>query len=181
MCGQSRSLGRPLLRLHHLRFVTTKAVNGSWAGSGWSRAGLGALLPRRRLGGINPGLIKTYAVSIDLPCGSGTDKRAGKVSRKTSPFRRSESVRPEKLQIFPLRRSRHTFARTSLVANQLLLESYDKRYNPSTFLSQEGAGYRVGWYSNGYECEQRFATLADAATDYLLFSLGKSRWSACDS
>jgi hypothetical protein len=69
------------------------------------------------------------------------------------------------------------FCKNKFVADQLLAESYDKRYSPSTFISEEGDEYRVGWYSHGYECEKRFANLADAATDYLLFSLGKERWS----
>ena len=67
------------------------------------------------------------------------------------------------------------------VANQLLTESCDKRYSPSTFIAGEGDEYSVGWYSNGYECEKRFPTLADAATDYLLFSLGRERWSPPES
>jgi len=63
------------------------------------------------------------------------------------------------------------------VADELLVESYDKRYTPSTFLSEDGDGYRVGWWANGYKCEIRFTDLADAATDFLLFSLGRERWS----
>lgn len=59
----------------------------------------------------------------------------------------------------------------------LLAEAYDKRYSPSTFIAEEGDEYRVGWYSNGYQCEKRHTSLADAATDYLLFSLGRERWS----
>ncbi len=62
------------------------------------------------------------------------------------------------------------------VANDLLSESYDKRYVPSTFIAEEGNGFRVGWYSHGYSSVQHFSNLADAATDYLLFSLGKGRW-----
>jgi hypothetical protein len=71
------------------------------------------------------------------------------------------------------------FRESPAVANQLLTESYDKRYSPSTFFAEEGDQYRVGWFSRraGYECEMRFANLADAATDYLLFSLGIGRWS----
>src|ERR1700687_1531444 len=64
-------------------------------------------------------------------------------------------------------------------ARALLVESYDKRFSPSSFIAEEGSGlFRVGWYSRdtGYECVREFSTLADAATDYLLFSLGKSRW-----
>jgi len=64
-------------------------------------------------------------------------------------------------------------------AEALLTESYDKRFTPSTFIVQEDAGlFRVGWFSStaGYECVRDFSDLADAATDYLLFSLGRTRW-----
>lgn len=63
-------------------------------------------------------------------------------------------------------------------AKELLLESYDKRFTPSSFIAEEGDGFNVGWYSSrsGYECVRHFTDLADAATDYLLFSLGKGRW-----
>ncbi|MGC2639969.1 MAG: hypothetical protein WA294_22515 [Acidobacteriaceae bacterium] len=65
------------------------------------------------------------------------------------------------------------------VADDLLLESLDKRFTPSTFLTGQGDEYRVGWFSRrGYECERRFATLTDAATDYVLFSLGRGRWTS---
>jgi hypothetical protein len=64
-------------------------------------------------------------------------------------------------------------------ARALLPEYCDKRFTPSSFLAEEGGGlFRVGWYSaeTGYECVKDFTDLADAATDYLLFSLGKTRW-----
>jgi hypothetical protein len=63
-------------------------------------------------------------------------------------------------------------------AERLLTESCDKRYSPSTFISEEGDGYLVGWFSKGagYLAQRQFSDLADAATDYLLFSLGKGRW-----
>jgi len=63
-------------------------------------------------------------------------------------------------------------------ARELLLESGDKRFTPSTFIEGRGKTYRVGWLSSEikFECEASFQNLADAATDYLLFSLGKSRW-----
>jgi hypothetical protein len=63
-------------------------------------------------------------------------------------------------------------------AKNLMSESYDKRYSPSSFIAEEGGEFRVGWYSkdNEYECVARFSNLADAATDYLLFSRGKGRW-----
>jgi hypothetical protein len=55
-------------------------------------------------------------------------------------------------------------------AEALLHESQDKRFTPSTFVTETGKGFEVGWFTENaeYEC--------DAATDYLLFSLGKGRW-----
>ena len=63
-------------------------------------------------------------------------------------------------------------------AKALLEESYDKRYSPSTFLTEEVDTFSVGWFTRGAErqCVREFTDLADAATDYLLFSLGKGRW-----
>jgi hypothetical protein len=63
-------------------------------------------------------------------------------------------------------------------ANALLSESYDKRFTPSSFIAEEAGGFRVGWFTGDskYECVQEFSDLPDAATDYLLFSLGKGRW-----
>jgi len=65
-----------------------------------------------------------------------------------------------------------------LIAKLLLYESYDKRFTPSTFIKEDGKGFSVGWYSRKleYECVREFSSLADAATDYLIFSRGKSRW-----
>lgn len=56
------------------------------------------------------------------------------------------------------------------VANDLLTESFDKRYNPSSFIAEEGDEYRVGLWSEQrrYECVKSFSSLADAATDYLM-------------
>ncbi|HLH04222.1 MAG TPA: hypothetical protein VKX25_15765 [Bryobacteraceae bacterium] len=68
------------------------------------------------------------------------------------------------------------FRDNPLIAKRLLAESYDKRFTPSTFMEEHGSGFRVGWYSNERECVREFSNLADAATDYLLFSLGKGRW-----
>src|SRR5690349_12803259 len=64
-------------------------------------------------------------------------------------------------------------------AKALLNESCDKRFSPSTFITEHGGGgFSVGWFTRDaeYQCVQTFSTLADAATDYLLFSLGKGRW-----
>ena len=64
-------------------------------------------------------------------------------------------------------------------ARTLLHESYDKRFTPSSFIAEEAEGlFRVGWFTRDAKCQcvQEFSNLADAATDYLLFSLGKGRW-----
>jgi len=65
------------------------------------------------------------------------------------------------------------------VARALLNESYDKHYTPSTFIEERGNGFRVGWVPRkepGLQCVNDFDNLADAATDYLLFSKGVGRW-----
>lgn len=64
------------------------------------------------------------------------------------------------------------------ISKALLYESNDKRFTPSSFIDEGGGGFRVGWFTRDakYEVVQEFADLADAATDYLLFSLGKGRW-----
>ncbi len=68
------------------------------------------------------------------------------------------------------------------IANELLQESYDKRYSPSSFITEENSGFLVGWFSLplGCECQRQFSNLPDAATDYLLFSLGKGRWTTSE-
>jgi hypothetical protein len=70
------------------------------------------------------------------------------------------------------------FLQNPSVAEELLIESLDKRFSPSTFLSEDGDQYSVGWFSRtaGFQCEKRFTNVAHAATDYVLFSLGKGRW-----
>jgi hypothetical protein len=70
------------------------------------------------------------------------------------------------------------FRKNPVTAERLLSESYDKRYSPSTFIAEQAEGYLVGWSSSrgGYLCQRQFSNLADAATDYLLFSLGRGRW-----
>lgn len=72
------------------------------------------------------------------------------------------------------------FRNHSDIAKALLTESYDKCFSSSTFPAEEGDEYSVGWFSPvaGYQCERQFSNLADAATDYVLFSLGKGRWTA---
>jgi hypothetical protein len=70
------------------------------------------------------------------------------------------------------------------IAKALLDECSDKRYTPSTVISENGDGsFSVGWLRRDvqYECVKKFQNLADAATDYLLFSLGKRRWTPSES
>jgi hypothetical protein len=64
------------------------------------------------------------------------------------------------------------------IAGALLGESSDKRFTPSSFVEERSNVFRVGWFTRDarYASVQEFSTLADAATDYLLFSLGKARW-----
>jgi hypothetical protein len=64
------------------------------------------------------------------------------------------------------------------IAKDLLGESYDKRWTPASFFESHDGGYRVGWFSARFEykCIRHFSNLPDAATDYLLFSLGRGRW-----
>jgi hypothetical protein len=63
-------------------------------------------------------------------------------------------------------------------ATQLLTECRDKRYTPSTYIVERADGFEVGWITRAvkHECAMKFSNFADAATDYLLFSLGKGRW-----
>ena len=51
------------------------------------------------------------------------------------------------------------------IAEALLTESYDKRFTPSSFITEEGNKIRVGWFTRQaqYECVQEFSSLADAA------------------
>ena len=75
------------------------------------------------------------------------------------------------------------FREHSTAAKDLLYESYDKRCAPSSFIAEEGDGFKVGWFSSRleYQCVKQFYSLADAATDYLLFSFGKGRWTPPES
>jgi hypothetical protein len=68
-------------------------------------------------------------------------------------------------------------------AQSLLVESSDKRFTPSSFIEEKGGEFRVGWFSSRFEheCTRQFSNLPDAATDYLLFSLGKGRWTPPDA
>jgi hypothetical protein len=60
-------------------------------------------------------------------------------------------------------------------ADQVLGQSYDKRYSPSTFVEEANGAFRVGWCDGARKHMRRFPTLAEAAADYLLFSFGRGR------
>lgn len=60
-------------------------------------------------------------------------------------------------------------------AQQVLEQSYNKRYSPSTFVEEADGGYRVGWYGLSRQYVQKFSDFSEAVTDYLLFSFGKGR------
>jgi hypothetical protein len=79
---------------------------------------------------------------------------------------------------YPLATSRKFFREHPEIAGAVLGESYDKRFTPSSFIEEKGNRFRVGWFTRDakYQCVREFSTLADAATDYLLFSLGEGRW-----
>jgi hypothetical protein len=69
------------------------------------------------------------------------------------------------------------FEQDPAAATDVINESLDKRFMPSTFIEKISNGYRVGWFSNArMECVSVLAKRADAVTDYLLFSTGIGRW-----
>ncbi len=58
---------------------------------------------------------------------------------------------------------------------QVLSQSYDKRYTPSTFIEEIEGGYQVGWFNHDRMHVRRFRDFSQAAADYLLFSFGRGR------
>lgn len=54
-------------------------------------------------------------------------------------------------------------------AEEILFESKDERFEPTTFVCGDDGVFRVGWFSSraGRECVRTFTNLSDAATDYL--------------
>lgn len=85
-------------------------------------------------------------------------------------------IKPLFISRLPAARIVKHFRENPLTAERLLAESYDKRFTPSTFIEEESGTFKVGWYSTQRECVREFSSLADAATDYVLFSLGRGRW-----
>jgi hypothetical protein len=62
-----------------------------------------------------------------------------------------------------------------LLCDQVLNQSGDKRYTPSTFIQQAGEIFHVGWFDNQYRSVRTFSRREWAVADYLLFSFGKGR------
>jgi hypothetical protein len=73
------------------------------------------------------------------------------------------------------------FCRDIASAHSLVSHSCDKRFTPSTYLEEISGGYEVGWYDR-FRCHrQQYSDLAEAATDYLLFSFGRGRLGFTDN
>jgi hypothetical protein len=64
-------------------------------------------------------------------------------------------------------------------AKNLLTGSYDKRCSPSSFITEKLKGFQVGRFRRAMGMSASgSSSLADAATDYLLLSRGKGRWTS---
>lgn len=61
------------------------------------------------------------------------------------------------------------------LCEEILNQSYDKRYTPSTFIQEKSGILQVGWYRNGCIAVRTFSDRARAVADYLLFSFGIGR------
>jgi hypothetical protein len=68
-----------------------------------------------------------------------------------------------------------TLERENDICEQVIGQSYDKRYTPSTFIEEKGGAFRVGWYEHGYHAVRTYQRRELAVADYLLFSFGKGR------
>ena len=105
-------------------------------------------------------------------------KRSGEFPRGFR-VQRIRCIDAKTLSDLPASEIARWFRENSYAARRLLAESSDKRFSPSSFMSEASNGLiRVGWFSRAakYECVREFEHLEDAATDYVLFSLGKGRW-----
>jgi hypothetical protein len=67
------------------------------------------------------------------------------------------------------------FSANPRAAHELLQQSHDKRYTPSTFIDETTDSYQVGWFDHERKHLQHYAEFSQAAADYLLFSFGKGR------
>jgi len=73
------------------------------------------------------------------------------------------------------------FRRDITSAHNLVTHSCDKRFTPSTCLEEVSGSFEVGWYDKSRCHGRQFSDLAEAATDYLLFSFGRGRLGFTDS
>lgn len=62
------------------------------------------------------------------------------------------------------------------ICDQILQQSYDKRYSPSTFIEERDTKFYVAWFDTERKHIRVFGNLVDAATDYILFSWGIDRY-----
>ena len=65
--------------------------------------------------------------------------------------------------------------KNALLCDQVMNQSGDKRYTPSTFIQKVDGTFRVGWFDNQYRAVRTFSRREWAVADYLLFSFGKGR------
>ena len=68
------------------------------------------------------------------------------------------------------------YKKNQKVCHQIFDRAGDKRWTPATYIDKKYFLYEVGWYENGFHDVQRFFTLAAAATDYVLVSIGLPRF-----
>lgn len=66
-------------------------------------------------------------------------------------------------------------ANDARLCDQVMNQSGNKRYTPSTFIQEVGGTFRVGWFDDGYRAVRTFSRREHAVADYLLFSFGKGR------
>jgi hypothetical protein len=59
--------------------------------------------------------------------------------------------------------------------NRLLIESYDKRFTPSTFIEETGTSYSVGYFDKKKEKVKTWDNIIEATADYLLLSWNLGR------
>ncbi len=59
--------------------------------------------------------------------------------------------------------------------NKLLVESYNKRSSPSTFISEIDSGFKVGYFDKKEIDVKIWDNIIDATADYLLLSWGLDR------
>ena len=150
--------------------------------------------PARPMGKFSLGMAGIVALLVERDFEpTGTDKQQGFTTFKFSRMRMSSGADVPFPADFTPRRIRLPNARELAeqlpveivkyfeahpeAATDVIRESEDKRFSPSTFIEVRSSSYRVGWFGDsGMQCVQTFSARADAVTDYLLFSFGKGRW-----